>query len=398
MLLEISPEFFRAEMERVKAHPASFPIFERKSRIILLKIYGVPSPGANILKQEMLSLGGDAVVHKNAVECKVPESDVILLGTRKHYEALIKKLEIANYFGLTRVRKALKDYLERRKAEYIDSPWGRRIAFGRTLVMGIINVTPDSFYSGSRKQDLKEILKTASYMVESGADIIDVGGLSTRPGSDPVTEEEELARVLPAVKAIRESFPQIPISVDTYRAEVARRSLQAGADIINDISGFMFDENLVKVAAEFRAPLVLMHIKGTPKDMQKDPHYDDVVREIAEYFLERMEFAEAAGVDPDKIILDPGIGFGKQYQHNLEIMVRLEEFKSLKKPLLIGASRKTFIGKALGDVPPEERLEGTLAVTALCVMKGVDIVRVHDVKENRRVVDLLEAVKCQGRS
>jgi dihydropteroate synthase len=396
-MLEISREYLQVEMKKVGAHSASFPIFERKAEIIPLKIYDVLSPGANVIKQEMLSLGGDAVVHKNAVDCKVESSDVILLGTRKHYEALLKKLEGADYFGLQDVRKKLKDYLESKKPVYIESPWGRRITFDRTRLMGIINVTPDSFFARSRKEDLEQVIKAASEMIENGADIIDIGGLSTRPGSEPVEEEEELKRVLPAVKALREEFSQVPISVDTYRAKVAEKALNAGADVINDISGLQFDENLVKVVAEYKAPLVLMHIKGTPKDMQKNPYYDDVVREIVEYFYERIDFAVSFGVRPENIILDPGIGFGKNYDHNLEILGRLKEFKSLKKPLLIGASRKTFIGKALGDVPPEERLEGTLAVTVLCTLNGVDIVRVHDVKENRRAIDIVEAVKCRGR-
>lgn len=398
MIMEISRDYLRAEMEKVNAHPASFPIFERKADIILLKVFEVPSPGANVIKQEMLSLGGDAVVHKNAVDCKVEKSDIILMGTKKHYEALLNKLEKVNYFGLKELREELDEYFKTKKPDHIESPWGRRITFESTRLMGIINVTPDSFFAGSRKEGLKEVLEAASDMVKNGADILDIGGLSTRPGSEPVEEEEELKRVVPAIKAVRQEFPQIPISVDTYRARVAKEALDAGADIINDISGLQFDENLVKVVAEYKAPLVLMHIKGTPRDMQKNPYYDDVVREIAEYFCERMEFAIASGARPEGIILDPGIGFGKSYEHNLEILSRLKEFKSLKRPLLIGASRKTFIGKALGDLPPEERLEGTLAVTALCALNDVDIVRVHDVRENRRVLDLVEAVKCRRHS
>jgi len=382
-------------MSKVNAHPASFPIFEKKSCVIPLKVFKVPAPGANILKQEMLSIGGDAVVHKDAVTCKVSESDVILLGTRKHYEALIQKLEMMPYFGLDLVRKELNDYLNREKICCIESPWNRKLVFNRTLVMGIINVTPDSFYASSRKTTVDEALKTVKKMVENGADIIDIGGMSTRPGSEPVDSEEELKRVLPVVKAVRENFPQVPISIDTYRATIAKKALEAGADIVNDISGFSFDKDLVKVVADFKAPTVLMHIKGTPKTMQQNPHYEDVVKEIIEYFIERMDFAASQGVDLDKVILDPGIGFGKRYRDNLEILARLDEFKSLRKPLLVGASRKSFIGTALGSVPPEERLEGTLAVTALCTMKGVDIVRVHDVRENARVVKMLEVIKWQ---
>lgn len=396
MLIELSQEFLKAEMNKVNAHPASFPIFKKKCRIIPFKIYRVPSPAANILKQEMMGLGGDAVVHKNAVDCKVPESDVILLGTEKHYKALVDKLEKMPYFGLKAVGNDLKRYFETKKVNFIESPWHRKLIFGRTLIMGIINATPDSFYEKSRKQRVEEALKTATEMIENGADIIDIGGLSTRPGSEPVGEEEELKRVMPVIKIIRENFPQVPISVDTYRANVAKMALEAGVDIINDISGLLFDEQLVDVVAEFNAPLILMHIKGTPATMQQNPYYEDVIKELIEYFLERMEFAVSRQVNPHKIILDPGIGFAKRYQDNLEILARLEEFKSLKKPLLIGASRKSFIGKALGDLPADERLEGTLAVTALCALKGVDIVRVHDVKENRRIINMLEMIKWQG--
>lgn len=394
-MLEISREYLRSEMEKIGADPACFPLFERKADVILLKVYGVPAPGASIIKQEMLSLGGDAVVNRYTVNCKVERSDVLLMGTKKQYQALIKKLEAQNFFELNEVRLKLKKYFQDRKLDFIESPWGRKVTFERTQLMGIINVTPDSFFAGSRKESEEEVLKTASRMIEDGADILDIGGLSTRPGSEPVDEEEELRRVVPAVKAIRREFPLIPISVDTYRAKVAKEALDAGADVINDISGLQFDPNLAKVAAEYKAPLVIMHIKGTPKDMQQNPSYEDVIREIAEYFLERMEFALSSGIRPENIILDPGIGFGKSYEHNLEILNRLKEFRSLKKPLLIGASRKTFIGKALGGLPPEERLEGTLAVTALCALNGVEIVRVHDVKENKRVLDLVEAVKCQ---
>ena len=394
MIIEITPEFLEKEMARVGAHPVSFEIFERKAQIIPLKIFNVSSPTANIIKQEMLSLGGDAIVHKNVINCKVENSDIILLGTKKHYELLLQKLEKNNYFDLPRVFQELKEYLLKEKVKEISSPWGRIINFNRTLIMGIINVTPDSFYSGSRKMQIDEILKTAEDMIINGVDIIDIGGQSTRPGSEPVSLEEEISRVIPAIENIRRNYPDVLISVDTYYSQVAKLAVEKGADIVNDISAFRFDENLVKVVAELKVPYILMHMKGTPKDMQKNPYYEDVIREIIEFFEERIEYAEENGVDPEKIIIDPGIGFGKRYEDNLEIMARLKEFKSLKKPILIGASRKSFIGKALGDLPPEERLEGTLGITALCVLNDVDIIRVHDVKENKRVVKVLEEIKC----
>jgi dihydropteroate synthase len=272
------------------------------------------------------------------------------------------------------------------------TPWIRKIEFGRTMVMGIINVTPDSFFADSRKQSVLEAVETAKKMIEEGADIIDVGGMSTRPGSDPVDEEEELNRVIPVIRAIR-SITDVPISVDTYRWRVALKALEAGADIVNDISGYQFEPDIVRVVSENNVPYVLMHIKGTPKTMQENPHYEDVVKEIKEYFSEKIEHLKEKGVN--QIVLDPGIGFGKRYEDNLEILRRIDEFKELKLPILIGASRKSFIGITLGNVPPEERLEGTLAVTAYCTMKGVDIIRVHDVLPNKRVIRMMEAILWQ---
>ena len=272
------------------------------------------------------------------------------------------------------------------------TPWNRKIEFGRTMVMGIINVTPDSFFADSRKQSVLEAVETAKKMIEEGVDIIDVGGMSTRPGSDPVDEEEELNRVIPVIRAIR-SITDVPISVDTYRWRVALKALEAGADIVNDISGYQFEPDIVRVVSENNVPYVLMHIKGTPKTMQENPHYEDVVKEIKEYFTEKIEYLKEKGVN--QIVLDPGIGFGKRYEDNLEILRRIDEFKEFKLPILIGASRKSFIGITLGNVPPEERLEGTLAVTAYCTMKGVDIIRVHDVLPNKRVIRMMEAILWQ---
>ena len=277
----------------------------------------------------------------------------------------------------------------------IKSPWGRRLLLDRTRVMGIINVTPDSFYENSRKQTVEEILLTAGKMIREGADILDIGGMSTRPGSDPVAESEEEKRILPAVKAIRENYPDIMISVDTYRSNVAEKALEAGADIINDVSGFSFDQRLIEVAAKSNAPYILMHIKGTPKNMQENTAYDDLIKEIAQYFVEKINYAISFNMNENNIILDPGLGFGKTYEDNMEIMDRVCELQSLHRPLLIAASRKSFIGKALGLKSPEDRLEGTLAITALCTYHDVDMVRVHDVRENVRIIEMVEAIKCR---
>ena len=260
----------------------------------------------------------------------------------------------------------------------------------RTHIMGVLNVTPDSFSDGGRFLKLDDAVSQGMKMIEEGADIIDVGGESTRPGSDPLSSEEELSRVIPVIESLS-AKTDVPVSIDTYKAEVARRVLDAGAQMINDVSALRFDPEMKKVAAEFKVPVVLMHIKGTPKEMQKDPHYDDVIAEVTEYLRQSIDMAVEAGIDREKIIIDPGIGFGKRLQDNLNILKNLKEFSILECPILIGCSRKSFIGRVL-DLPVEERLEGSLAALAAAVMNGANMVRVHDVKESKRVVSLIDAV------
>lgn len=261
----------------------------------------------------------------------------------------------------------------------------------RTLVMGILNITPDSFSDGGRFADFDAAATHAVQMVEDGADIIDVGGESTRPGAEPVSLDEELKRVVPIVQHLSRAVA-VPISVDTYKAPVARAALDAGADIINDISAAAFDPEMPALLAEAKCPTVLMHIKGTPRDMQKDPVYDDLMGEIASYFRERIAALVDAGVDERMLIVDPGFGFGKTVAHNLEMLRRLAELRSLGRPILVGASRKSTIGKVLGDLPTEERLEGTAATVAISIANGADIVRVHDVKEMARVARMTDAI------
>ena len=258
------------------------------------------------------------------------------------------------------------------------------------LVMGILNVTPDSFFDGGKHHTMEGALDHALRMIEEGADIIDIGGESTRPYADPVPEEEELRRIVPVIEALRASSG-ILISVDTYKAGVADAALRAGADIINDISGLTYDDAMAQVVARNDAWVVIMHIKGTPRNMQVDPHYDDVVVEISEFLRLQMDHAVRAGVDPEKIIIDPGIGFGKRVEDNLRILKMLGEFKKLGRPVLIGTSMKSFIGKVAG-LPIEERVEGTLASLAVALMNGADILRVHDVKKAKKVLMTVKAV------
>lgn len=265
--------------------------------------------------------------------------------------------------------------------------------------MGILNITPDSFTDGGLFFSMSSAIEHGIRMVEEGADIIDVGGESTRPGSEPVAYEEEVRRIIPVIDALAKTV-KVPISVDTYKADVAKRALDAGASIINDISGLRFDPEMPKVAAHYRVPVVLMHIKGTPKNMQVNPEYEALIPEIVDYLRAGIRLAMDSGVREEMIIVDPGIGFGKTCEHNLEILRNLREFTFLEKPLLVGPSRKAFIGKILGNASPSERMEGTAAAVAISIMNGANIVRVHDVKEMGRVARVTDAVKtgCVTRS
>lgn len=261
----------------------------------------------------------------------------------------------------------------------------------RVLVMGVLNVTPDSFFDGGQHMTTKAAVNHALEMVRDGADVVDVGGESSRPGAAPVPGEVELSRVVPVITGIRESS-DVLISVDTTKSQVARAALAAGADIVNDISALRFDPEMGPLIAEADAYVVLMHMQGTPRTMQENPTYSDPVEEIKEFFSARMEAAVRAGIPEERIILDPGIGFGKRLEHNLAILRGIGSFLELGAPVLIGLSRKSFLGELLG-LPPAERLVGTVAANAIAVRNGADIIRVHDVKEGRQTADVARRLR-----
>jgi dihydropteroate synthase len=260
----------------------------------------------------------------------------------------------------------------------------------RTLVMGIVNVTPDSFSDGGRFLDPELAVQHADRLVADGADILDVGGESTRPGSEPVPVDEEIRRVLPVIERAADRHPGVPVSIDTRRSEVAAQALGAGATVVNDVSAGA-DPAMFELARERDAAIVLMHMKGDPKTMQDAPHYADVVGEVHEYLRERIEAAGFAGIDPERIAIDPGIGFGKDLEHNLLLMHRIDALLDLGRPVLVGPSRKRFIG-ALLDLPEDERVEGTAGAVAWLVDHGAHVVRVHDVKEIVRVIRVVDAI------
>jgi len=399
MLYEVNQDALRYEMEHLGVYKPSVEIMLGKGKIVPLKLLHVRTPAANIIKQEMLAAGGDCATPGTTITCAVPHVDILLLGNRKHYNTLVYKLKQMPYFGIPSIVEDMERYLAPRPRITLLAD-GRILAYDSVKVMGILNVTPDSFYAGSRLTGVDAILAQAETMLSEGAAVLDIGGESTRPGSDPVTAEEERRRVLPAVEAIKKKFPEAVISIDTYRAALAREALQRGGDMINDISAMTADPGMAAVAAEAKAPVILMHRKGTPKDMQQQCHYKNVVQEVTEYLLDRAGSLQEYGMGANKIILDPGIGFAKNDEQNLRLMQNLNALTVQPYPVLMAASRKTTIGnvlateaKGLIPAPPEERLEGTLAVTAAAVFAGASLVRVHDVKENVRMIRMLEAIR-----
>uniref|UniRef100_A0A7V4G842 Dihydropteroate synthase n=1 Tax=Desulfobacca acetoxidans TaxID=60893 RepID=A0A7V4G842_9BACT len=274
--------------------------------------------------------------------------------------------------------------------------WADLLAKPRPLIMGVVNITPDSFADGGLYFSPELALRHALDLAEAGADILDLGGESTRPFSEPLPLEEELRRVIPVIAQLRPRV-SLPLSIDTYKAPVARAALEAGADIINDISALRFDPHMAPLAREARAPVILMHMQGVPRDMQTNPHYDDLLGEIKAFLAQRRDFALSQGIPLDRIVLDPGIGFGKTFQHNLEIINNFDTFTDLGCPLLIGPSRKAFIGHLLGGLPPAERDVGTLAALAVAVARGAAVVRVHNVRLARQFFTVFRAITAASR-
>jgi len=262
----------------------------------------------------------------------------------------------------------------------------------KTVIMGILNVTPDSFFDGGLYLEKNGAVDHAIEMIEQGADIIDIGGESTRPFSDPISIDEELKRVMPVLVNLSRKT-QTPISIDTYKSEVARHAIEEGATIVNDISALTFDPAMAPLIAETNVPVILMHMKGTPKNMQSNPLYKDLIKDIKSFFHQKLEIAFKAGINRDRIIIDPGIGFGKSFNDNLKIIKNLNEFSDLGQPILIGTSNKSFIGNILGP-SIESRDTGTMATLAAAIMNGADIVRVHNVKSSRETATIIDAIKA----
>jgi len=383
---------FHEELKKLEVHPYGIELMLPKFDVLPLKIKQIDPRGANILKQEMLGLGGDAAVPENVLSFSGENVDVILMGTRKHYAHLVDKLH-HQPFGLKTIGHQLKGLLEREDHTPEALEIGDRIYRyrERTLIMGVLNITPDSFSDGGRFLSPGDAVGRGLAMVDEGADIIDIGGESTRPGADPVSAEEEMARVLPVVEGLR-SKTKVPISIDTTKAVVAREALSAGAAMVNDISGFHFDPELPGLVAEAGVPCVVMHTSGKPKEMQARTLYKDLLHDVLNQLQQSISVGRSKGIKRKNLIIDPGIGFGKTAEDNLKLLKHLKIFQSLGYPVLVGPSRKSFIGAIL-DRPPDRRLQGTAASVAVAVWNGASLVRIHDVGEMKQVVMVADAIK-----
>ncbi len=384
LLLIDNKEQLKEEMEIIGADPAGISLMLPKGELLIIKVKDVSQKAAIILKQEMLSKNGEAVLHKDISMLNKEISDLLLFGTIKQFIEVIQKLKLQP-FGLKQIANEIETVINKKEkastTQLIDCKGKSLTIDDKTLIMGILNVTPDSFSDGGKHIIIDDAVTHAIKMVNEGADLIDIGGESTRPGHKQVSEEEELNRVIPIIERLAKEI-SVPISIDTYKSEVARKAINAGANIINDVWGFKKDKDMATVAAESNVPVILMHNREKSK-------YNYLIDEIILDLRESISIALKAGISESKIIIDPGIGFAKTYEENLIVMNRLDEIVALGYPVLVGTSRKSMIGNTL-DLDINERIEGTIATVCLGVVKGCKIVRVHDVKEIKRACSMMD--------
>lgn len=387
---DIFSEEYRNVMEKLQVSESGIAIMKDRFRMKSFMISDISTPAANVVKQHVLALGGEAAVPAYSVNCSKPKADLVFSIREDKIPALMEKFRY-QCWKLPQVAEKIEDIMRH------NPPWFsfscERIDVSKPAVMGILNVTPDSFSDGGKFSSFENAIKQAEKMLSDGADIIDIGGESTRPGAMPVDEEEETKRVVPVIRELKTRFPECVISVDTAKSEVARKSLDAGADIVNDISGLTFDKNMAQLCGERKVPVIIMHIAGTPQNMQNSPCYEDIFVEMTRFFENSIELALSKGVDGNNIIIDPGIGFGKNLDHNIKIIKHLEVFHGFSKPLLLGVSRKRMIGSITGRDDPSQRVAGTVAFNMFALQKGVAVMRVHDVKEAKDAVAIHTAMR-----
>ncbi len=385
-------EFQNFLLQKVKVDPRSLPYFSQKNKILLFYIDHIENRFCNIIKQEMLSLGGDAAVSKEVAYFQKGKSSVLLMGTEKQFQLFIKKAEVQPSI-IQQIGQEITQYLGYLPEKPLEF-WTKNKKYectNKVYVMGVFNATPDSFYNGGKFNAYEKGINHIHELVKHQVDFIDIGGESSRPGAKKISAKQEIKRILPFIKYIKKNY-KIPVSVDTYKHEVAHAVLQEGVAIINDISGLQFDKKMASLIAKNNAGVILMHIQGTPVNMQKKPFYHDLISEIKKYLQTSINIALQSGIKFNHIIIDPGIGFGKTVEHNYTILKRLEELKILQRPILIGLSMKSLIGKVLNN-QPEERLTGTITLNTVSILNGANIIRVHHVKEHKEVAMILSSLK-----
>jgi len=384
------------EMRRTGATEHGVLRMAAKGEFLAVALEHVNRVQANLLKQEMLAAGGDAAVSRGTCSEQVSETGVLLVGSRRQFTDLLGRLA-EEPFDLPEVAReidrALGAYGCRR---FVIRMGSRELALGpRPALVGVVNVTPDSFSDGGQYLDPKAAVAHGEELIAEGADLLDIGGESTRPGAEPVGLDEELARVIPVIRGLAARV-KAPLSIDTRHARVAREAVAAGACLVNDVTGLTGDPEMARAVAETGAGLVIMHIQGDPGTMQQNPTYDNLMADVCRFLRRGIVAAREAGVPEDHILIDPGIGFGKRLQHNLQILSRLGQLRTLGRPIMVGASRKRFIGEVTGIKAPAERIFGTAAACALAVAQGALALRVHDVAEMRQAVAVAAAVVEDG--
>ncbi len=382
-LLQVAAGELRTLLAAAGVDAYGAALMARKAESLVVRVDNLRAPAANILKQELLALGADCATHRETILGGPERSSAHLIGTERQLAKLPERLK-PQPFGLRALGEDLAALLARRRRppKALTLPQGALSFEAAPLLMGILNVTPDSFSDGGKWADPDRAVEQGLRLVAEGAGLLDIGGESTRPGAAPVSADEERRRVLPVLRGLARQAG-VPLAVDTRKAAVAGEALAAGASIVNDVSA-LADPAMAPLVAQSGAALVLMHMQGEPNSMQADPRYEDAVDEIYRWLETRLAAARQAGIGEDRLVVDPGIGFGKRLEDNTALLRRLEEFHSLGVPLLVGASRKSFLGRLMDEPDPARRLEGSLAAAARAAQAGAQLLRVHDVAATRR--------------
>lgn len=379
-------------IKQTKADPYSFEILNNKCSLPLFFIKSVRAETANIIKQTALSVGCDCSVGRGVISGEKDLSDMMVMCTKSQLKKIKEKLK-GQPFSLEKIADAMVETLDLKDKFFVRG--ADLLEKDRFVIMGILNLTKDSFYDGGSYRTVDDALKKTEQMLNEGAKIIDVGGESSRPGSEPVEERVEIERVMPFLKKAIKRFEGIIFSLDTYKSNIAEAALKEGVSIINDISGLRFDKRMSEVIAKERAACILMHMKGSPKSMQDSPYYENPPFEVTDYLEESVDIAEKAGIDPYSISVDPGIGFGKTKEHNLDLLKNIDILRSLGKPVCVGVSNKRFIGSIL-DVDEKQRVLGTVGANTTALLNGARIFRVHNVRENYQALKVAEEILYAG--